>query len=234
MIMSNVTRHTPGALKLLQVKDEGVEGLYLAHLVQFIANSERASEQQRRELRHLGNAMVNVSLLPEGRDVLLAPGTGHLTQLLPQLKSKCVERRIAVATMLKNCCMDKSIGVEKLLAEGGTQLLSTLLQPLSGTQPREHCVEVRQALAEAVQLLAATELGFDKLWTAGAPELLRAGYTDEEAPGVCEAMEATAELFMSHSLFDNGDDGEEVNEEAVLEEDRKLAELANLTIQTSL
>lgn len=65
-------------------------------------------------------------------------------------------------------------------------------------------------------------------------ELLQYRYTDEEAPGVCEAMEATAELFMSHSLFDNGDDGEEVNEEAVLEEDRKLAELANLTIQTSL
>ena len=32
-----------------------------------------------------------------------------------------------------------------------------------------------QALAEAVQLLAGNEEGFDKLWTAGAAELLRAG-----------------------------------------------------------
>lgn len=42
------------------------------------------------------------------------------------------------------------------------------------------CMYDAQALAEAVQLLAATELGFDKLWTAGAPELLRAGYANSQ------------------------------------------------------
>ena len=127
------------------------------------------------------------------------------------------ERRAAVASLLKNLCMDRGRSVPALLQEGGALLLPALLAPISGTG--EPSVEVRTALAEAVQCLAGTEKGFDALWSAGAPELLRKGYAEEEAPGVCEAMEATAELFMTHNMFDNvdkeegGGDGHDSDEE---------------------
>lgn len=62
-------------------------------MVAAVANSERASEQQRNELRHLGGALANVARTPQGRDLLLAPGTGHLLTLLPQLKSKVTNSR---------------------------------------------------------------------------------------------------------------------------------------------
>ena len=58
-----------------------------------MANSERASELQRTELRHLGGALANVAKTPEGRMLLLAPGTGHVLTLLPQLKVRFTRYR---------------------------------------------------------------------------------------------------------------------------------------------
>jgi hypothetical protein len=152
---------------------------------------------------------------------------------VPPVAWQVWERRAAVANLLKNLCMDRGRSVPALLQEGGALLLPALLAPISGTG--EPCVEVRTALAEAVQCLAGTEKGFDALWAAGAPELLRKGYAEEEAPGVCEAMEATAELFMTHNMFDNADKEQGGGDgHASDEEDRRLKELSSLTINTSL
>ena len=68
-----------------------------------------------------------------------------------------------------------------LAQEGGPLLLPALLEPISGNG--EPSVEVRTALAEAAQCMAATEEGFDALWAADAPNLIRKGYSEEEAPG---------------------------------------------------
>ena len=77
--------------------------------------------------------------------------------------------------------------------------------PARGPDPEEG---VREALAEAVLSLAGTAPGRAALWRAGAPDALRLAYADEEGPGVCEAMEKTARLFL-----DNAGGVEEVEEE---------------------
>mmetsp|Transcript_16450 Transcript_16450/g.22739 ORF Transcript_16450/g.22739 Transcript_16450/m.22739 type:complete len:324 (+) Transcript_16450:44-1015(+) len=200
MLLSNVTLSEKGSAKLLQLGEEGVEGLYLHYLVGFLTAPSASSSSS--ELRHLASALPHVCRLPEGRRLLLGKGTGYLPQLIPLLRSKVVEQRVAMANMLKNCAMDKQDGVAMLLAEGGSLLIPEMLHPVSGRQPRELSTEVRQAMAEAVQLMAAHEDGFDRLWAAGAADLLREGYIDEEAPGVCHAMESIAEIFMTHNSFD--------------------------------
>ncbi len=67
--------------------------------------------------------------------------------------------------------------------------------PQPGTQD-EH---VRECMAESIMVLASTEAGRAALWKVKAPERIRAGYELEEAPAVCRALEAAAELFLSHA-----------------------------------
>eukprot|EP00976_Prorocentrum_cordatum_P076847 1182454-Prorocentrum_minimum.AAC.2 len=57
-------------------------------------------------------------------------------------------------------------------------------------------------------------------------------YADEEAPGVCEAMESTAELFMTAG----GAQIEQLEDEDGLTEDenRRLEEASNITIKTTI
>ena len=45
---------------------------------------------------------------------------------------------------------------------------------------------------------AQTEAGRAALWKVNAPTLLAKGYEYEEHPGVCQAMESAAEVFMAN------------------------------------
>jgi len=76
------------------------------------------------------------------------------------------------------------------------------------TRPPDPEEGVREAVAEAVLLLAGTAPGRAALWDVGAPEALRLAYVDEEGPYVCEAMEKAARLFL-----ENAGGVEEVEEE---------------------
>ena len=62
-------------------------------------------------------------------------------------------------------------------------------------------------------------------------------YVDEEAPGVCEAMESTAELFM-RGAFNSEEGGpqiEQLDDDGLTEdENRRLAELSEMTIKTTI
>mmetsp|Transcript_9005 Transcript_9005/g.15456 ORF Transcript_9005/g.15456 Transcript_9005/m.15456 type:complete len:347 (+) Transcript_9005:153-1193(+) len=240
MLLSNVTLLESGSKKFLQLGQEGLEGLFLTQLMGLVIGHGKVGEEweaDQHELRHLPSALPHVARFPEGRALLLDPESRFIPHLLPQLASKQVERRRSIATMLKNICMDKrdkeKAHLKALLKEGGAALLPAMLQPISGKDPKEGDVKVRQALAEAVQLLAASEQGFDNLWTAGAAELLRSGYAMEEDPGVCGAMEATAELFMTQGGMGGGDPSED-DAEREAEEDRRLAEASKIIIKTSL
>uniref|UniRef100_A0A7S0QSZ1 Protein HGH1 N-terminal domain-containing protein n=1 Tax=Pyramimonas obovata TaxID=1411642 RepID=A0A7S0QSZ1_9CHLO len=241
MLLSNVTLVESGSKKFLQVGEEDLEGLYLAQTMGLIIGHGKTGDDwddDQYQLRHLPAVLPHVCRFPEGRELLLHADSHFLQHLIPQLQSKVVERRRSIATMLKNICMDKKKGVPALLTEGGATLLPAMLHPISGKDPREADEAVRQAVAEAVQLLAGSEEGFDQLWTAGAPELLRAGYVDEEGPGVCEAMESTAELFMTHNSDDLGEGGakiEQLDDDGLTEEEnRRLAELSEMTIKTTI
>lgn len=46
---------------------------------------------------------------------------------------------------------------------------------------------------------AETDAGRRALWQLDAPTKLRTGYETEEHPGVCEAMERIANIFLSSS-----------------------------------
>lgn len=91
-------------------------------------------------------------------------------------------------------------------------MLEGLLRPVSGRRPLELSSEVRQACAEALLQLATLEEGRDALWRLDAPNALKKGYEDEEHPGVMEALEQTARLFIENSL---GDDADETPEQEV-------------------
>jgi hypothetical protein len=54
-------------------------------------------------------------------------------------------------------------------------VLQVLLGPVSGSEPKESDEVVREAAAETVMALAATEKGRDALWDVKAPELIRKG-----------------------------------------------------------
>ncbi|WIA33946.1 hypothetical protein OEZ86_007041 [Tetradesmus obliquus] len=77
----------------------------------------------------------------------------------------------------------------------------------SGKDPDD---AVREALAEAVAVLATADAGRKALWKVSAPELLRKAYEDEEHPGVCQAMEHAARCFMfdADAAQVEGHDGE--------------------------
>ncbi|KAF8057110.1 PRY3 [Scenedesmus sp. PABB004] len=68
--------------------------------------------------------------------------------------------------------------------------------PAASGSGRDPDVTVREALAEAVAVLAATDAGRKALWKVSAPEVLRQAYEDEDAPSVCSAMEHAARCFV--------------------------------------
>ncbi|KAK3277591.1 hypothetical protein CYMTET_14410 [Cymbomonas tetramitiformis] len=191
MVLSNVTTVDKGAQRLCQENEGTKEGLWLAHVLSLFLSEQNDSD----ELAHLGNALYNVCRTTVGRKLLLAPGTGYVRALLPQLKAELPDRRLAAAETIRNCCLDKEVSLSLLLNEAGPDFFPSLLQPISGKDPFEPDSRVRQAVAEAVEMIAGHSEGCGQLWAAGAPELLRSGYADEQVPGVCEAMERTAEAF---------------------------------------
>mmetsp|Transcript_15920 Transcript_15920/g.44472 ORF Transcript_15920/g.44472 Transcript_15920/m.44472 type:complete len:105 (+) Transcript_15920:584-898(+) len=82
------------------------------------------------------------------------------------------------------------------------------MHPISGEEPKELEDSVRQAVAEAILMLAAEEEGREALLEHDAHLVLKKGYEYEECPGVCDAMERTAAIFMTKGKVEPGE-GEE-------------------------
>ncbi|GLC41216.1 hypothetical protein PLESTB_001526000 [Pleodorina starrii] len=204
-LLANVTISERGCKDLLQIGKGSMEGLHMAVLLKkFVVGGITLCPGDADPFEHVASVLTNVTRLPEARRLLLQPGRGLLQALVSQLQSWNSLRRLGASGALKNCVMSaEEDGTLVCILEDRT-VLTHMLRPINGQPPVEKEDTVRECMAEAVLVLAGTDKGRDALWEAGAPEALRKGYEDEQHPGVCVAMERTAEIFLSHSTIDSG------------------------------
>ena len=162
---------------------------------------------------HVGPILTNVTRTPEGRRLLCDAGGGGLGAAAAALRAPAASdlRRRGCAAALRNCCLSaaESEDLEGVLAQKGAlkDILAALCGDDSPGATGDPDATVRQHLAEAIVMLAASDEGRGALWDAGAPEALRRAYADEEDADVCAALEEAARLFLE------GAGGVEVAEE---------------------
>ena len=198
-LVANLTQAEAGCMKFLQL-GENFEGLFLTWLLRKLASVHPGAPGSADPAEHLGSVLTNLTRFPDGRRHVARSEV--LRALLALRRTGSGERRRCVYGALKNCCMEalrEELLVGLLRPEHG--LVAALLEPVSGRKEGEEGHEpdagAREAAAEALLALASSEAGFEALWEAKAPEVLNAGYAFEEAPGVMDALERCAELFLS-------------------------------------
>ncbi|EFJ52357.1 hypothetical protein VOLCADRAFT_103022 [Volvox carteri f. nagariensis] len=204
-LLANATISERGCKDLLQIGKGSMEGLHMAVLLKkFVVGGITLCPNDPDPYEHVASVLTNVTRLREARLLLLQPGRGLLQALVSQLQSWNALRRLGASGALRNCIMSaEEDGTLDSILEDRTAL-THMLRPINGQPPLEKEDTVRECMAESILVLANTDKGRDALWEAGAPEALRKGYEDEQHPGVCMAMERTAEIFLSHSTIDSG------------------------------
>lgn len=164
-------------------------GFHLGHLLRLLGADAGAHNA------HAAHVAGNVSALPLGRRLLLQDGThaGLLARVLASPTAAPTARQGA-ALALRNLALDSELCPRLLCAADGV-LVPALLSPLA---PHSGADEpLREACADALAAVAGSAEGRKALWAAKAPDLLRRAYEDEQARGVCAALEHAAELLMS-------------------------------------
>ena len=209
-LVANLTQAEAGCAKFLQL-GESFEGLFLTWLLRKLASVHPAAAGAADPAEHLGAVLTNLTRFPAGRRHVT--GAEVLRALLALRRTGSGERRRCVYGALKNCCMealrDDLLG---RLLDPAAGLVAALMEPVSGRKAGEEGHEAdagaREAAAEALLALASTDVGFEALWAADAPKVLNNGYSIEEAPGVCDALERCAELFLSSGKVSEVSSGE--------------------------
>jgi len=143
---------------------------------------------------HAAHVAANVSNLPAGRALLVAPADGRVVLLARALAAPgaAAAARWGSATALRNCALDEELHGALLAAvgNGASPVVPALLAPLApAARVAEQAVPLREACADALAALARTEAGRAAMWAAGAVESMRVAYEDEQAPRVCAALE---------------------------------------------
>lgn len=211
MLLVNLTQVESCAERVLRLDNEKLKGVHAVFLLQRITRTP--PEELHDPFEHAADVLTNLTRLEAGRTVFTDQDLAAASVLVEQLDSSSVIRRRGAAACLKNLCMDEDLvrsvlhqlgeprKVEAEPQEGdessGYTLWEKLLQPVSGKMPKEHDGQVRTLVAETILCIASYDSGRKALWKANAPEVLRKGYEFEEDPAVCNAMEQTAEFFIS-------------------------------------
>mmetsp|Transcript_21144 Transcript_21144/g.63303 ORF Transcript_21144/g.63303 Transcript_21144/m.63303 type:complete len:395 (-) Transcript_21144:598-1782(-) len=214
MLLSNLTAREPGCEQLLQLGQDRLQGLNVAVLLKkFVMSGINygmggGADGDEDPFEHVAAVLTNLTRLEAARRLLLEDGRGLLPVLVAQLQSPSQLRRRGAAGAVKNCCMraEGDGTLASLLRDDA--VLAKMLEPISGAEKaKEPDAVVREALAESVLAIALTTEGRAALWRVKAPEMLKAGYAQEDHPGVCHAMEQAAELFIFNSEVTDGDGG---------------------------
>eukprot|EP00798_Chlamydomonas_sp_ICE-L_P011519 gene11519-34233_t len=176
MLLCNLTVSDRGCSEVLQLGNPKLEGLNMAVLLKkFVMGGVMWSPGEEDTYNHVALILTNVTRLKEGRKLLLEPGRGLLQALVGQLRTPDEMRRRGAAGAIKNCCMaapeDKT--VEHICSD--LSVLTGILGPINGEEPKEKDDSVREAMAESVLSLAGLEEGRAALWKVKAPDVLRKG-----------------------------------------------------------
>ena len=200
MLLANLTFTEQGSMDLLQRGQEGMEGLFLTWIVKKLGSvgkdevADWVAGKDKGE--HLASVLMNIAQDPDGRRLLADRLV--VQNLVPLSRTGSVTRRRGVLGAIKNCCMQAAKeGFLEGLLDPELGLIPAVLAPINGRPPKEADDLVRETAAEAVLALTMCEEGVAALWEAGAPDALKKGYEFEENPGVCGAMEACAQVFLS-------------------------------------
>ena len=200
MLLANLTFTEQGSMDLLQRGQEGMEGLFLTWIVKKLGSvgkdevADWVAGKDKGE--HLASVLMNIAQYPDGRRLLADRLV--VQNLVPLSRTGSVTRRRGVLGAVKNCCMQAAKeGFLEGLLDPELGLIPAVLAPINGRPPKEADDLVRETAAEAVLALTMCEEGVAALWEAGAPDALKKGYEFEENPGVCGAMEACAQVFLS-------------------------------------
>lgn len=203
MLLTNVTTTEAGSKQLLQVGKGDLEGFNIGVLLsRFVETVESVAATD--PYAYVAHILTNITRLQAGRLVVMEPGRGFLQALVSQLEAggPCgAVRRQGCATAFRNICFGtQGVEDEEALKPilSNPEILKAVTQPLSGESSAAAADDTtREALSEAVLILASSDEGRKALWSINAPELLRKGYEGEENGSVCRSMERTAELFIS-------------------------------------
>ncbi|KAG1679930.1 hypothetical protein FOA52_006994 [Chlamydomonas sp. UWO 241] len=204
MLLANLTASDAGCSELLQLGQGKLEGLNIAVLLKKFMlsgmNYGMTGAGTDDPFEHVASVLTNVTRLKAARLLLLQEGRGLLQVLVAQLASPSELRRRGATGAIKNCCMQaQSDGTLEVVLKD-SMVLTKMMGPINGEEPKELDDLVREAAAESVTALAGTKAGRAALWQVKAPEVINAGYALEEHPGVCFALERAGELFLSDSF----------------------------------
>ena len=100
MLLTNLTS-TEGGVHVFTQEGKSLEGFFITKMAQLLVEGKPAENYD-----HAAGILQNASRHPTGRKVLLDPSRGLLGALLPSLTSPRETRRVAMAGLLRNSCID--------------------------------------------------------------------------------------------------------------------------------
>jgi len=225
MLLSNLSVTEQGSKELLQLGQGKLEGLHVAVLLKrFVVSGVNWAPNVEDPYEHVSNILVNITRFKEGRVLLLQPGRGILQVLAAQLKAPSTLRKQGAAGAIRNCCMSTEADGTLEHVVGDLNVLESLLHPVSGQEPKEKDDLVRECMADSICVLAATELGLNRLKEIDAYSKVHKGYEYETHAPTCKALEQAATYFLFNADVEkNGKEGVTVQEEGVTAQEESPA-----------
>jgi len=190
MLINNLTSTEKGSAKLLGI-GEPLAGLHASKLIDTLVFKERKDGKD--PYSWIALALMNITQLKDGRDLVLNPDRAVFPLLLPFVKDSNLNRRRGVLGVMKNCCFDTE-AIAWALKE--TEMIPALLYPLRGTEQlsaedmqdmhhslhnnaiestkeREQDVECKKLILESFLLLCKTKQNRELLQNSGVYPILR-------------------------------------------------------------
>ncbi|KAG0173338.1 hypothetical protein DFQ28_008778 [Apophysomyces sp. BC1034] len=159
MLLSNMTKHEPICVKLLEIKaDKNTElcdsDRVMDQLVEAFHRGHKKAYNADAEYHFLASVFSNVSGIRHGRVYFLEPSSydqlAPLTKLQIFTEDESVIRRGGVSSTIKNCCFETRQHEEILVAEK-LNTLPFILLPLCGNE--EYDMDEFEKFPEEIQLL---------------------------------------------------------------------------------
>uniref|UniRef100_A0A0D9XJN6 Protein HGH1 N-terminal domain-containing protein n=1 Tax=Leersia perrieri TaxID=77586 RepID=A0A0D9XJN6_9ORYZ len=215
-LVANLTEVESGVVALLQVGDENLQGMYVRKLVHLFC---RSSAQD--IFDSVALILMNTSKVEAGRMILMEPKKGLLKKIVQQSDSVNQLRKKGVFGIICNCCFGADTKIHNLLS---LPIWPILLLPVAGSkiygeddrakmppglanalsnerEPVENS-EIRQKALQAIYKIILQDEGQTAFFSINGPQILQAGYEEEENPKVMDAYELIGSL-VTPELFRN-------------------------------
>ncbi|KAF7726199.1 hypothetical protein EC973_008997 [Apophysomyces ossiformis] len=225
MLLSNMTKHEPTCVKLLEAKVDKNTDLcdsdrLMDQLVEAFHRGHRKAYNDEAEYHFLASVFSNVSGIRHGRVYFLESSNydqlAPLTKLQIFTEDENVIRRGGVSSTIKNCCFETRQHEDILLAEK-LNTLPFILLPLCGNEEydmdefekfpeeiqllgddkkRETDPVLRAILCEALILLTTTRFGRDYLRDKQVYRVIQRLHVQEKDEGICEKCVSIVDMLI--------------------------------------